>query len=198
MKTAGKYKFEKFISDLTQESFTDFFDFYYRRLLQFTIVIVKSEVLAEEVVLDVFMKIWEKRNHLTDINNIETYLYISARNNSISLIKKEQKFHFDLLEDSHVQLAGYKPSADINLIENEMFEALNDAVSSLPSKSKIIFKLIREDGLNRNEVAQILDISVKTVDNQVAIAIRKIAKKLGIDLSNPNNSIKLTSFLFSL
>ena len=65
----------------------------------------------------------------------------------------------------------------------------------LPSKCKIIFKLIREDGLNRNEVAQVLNISVKTVDNQVANAIKKIAEQLNIDLSNPKNSHGLMTFL---
>lgn len=198
MKSVGKDKFATFVNDKSTGSFTDFFDFYYRRLVQFTSVIAKSEVLAEEAVLDVFISIWKKRQQLADINNIETYLYISARNKAVSLLKKEQKFHFDILEDSHIQLAGYKPSPELNTIENEMFSALNEAVSSLPPQSKIIFKLIREDNLNRNEVAKILDISVKTVDNQVSIAVKKIAEKLKIDLSNPNTSEKFRSFLMTL
>jgi RNA polymerase sigma-70 factor (ECF subfamily) len=113
-------------------------------------------------------------------------------------LKKEQRFHFDMLADSHVQLADYKPSAEHDLIEDEMFVALNKAVQLLPSKCKIIFKLIREDGLNRNEVAEILNISVKTVDNQLTIAVRKIAEQLNIDLSNPKNSSGLIALLLTL
>lgn len=197
LESKGKYKFNLFRKELSQESFTDFFDYYFTRLTQFSLTIVKSELLAEEIVLDVFVKIWEQRETLDTIINIETYLFISVRNRSINALKKEQKFHFDLLEDSHIQLADYKPTADSDLIESEMFGALNEAVIQLPSKCKIIFKLIREDGLNRNEVAQVLNISVKTVDNQVAIAINKIAVQLNIDLTNPKNTHGLMTFLLT-
>lgn len=193
----GKNKFIRFKEELSQESFTDFFDYYFIRLCQFASTIVKSDLLAEEIVLDVFLKLWENSKTLDTINNIETYLYISIRNKSINVLKKEQKFHFDILEDSYIQLADYNPSAESNLIEHEMFGALNEAVMQLPSKCKIIFKLIREDGLNRNEVAQVLNISVKTVDNQIAIAIRKIAEQLNIDLSNPKNSHGLMTLLLT-
>jgi RNA polymerase sigma-70 factor (family 1) len=193
----GKYKFSRFKEELSQESFTDFFDYYFIRLNQFATTIVKSDLLAEEIVLDVCLKLWENRKNLDGINNIETYLYISVRNKSINILKKERKFHFDILEDSYIQLADYKPSTESDFIEHEMFGALNNTVAQLPSKCKIIFKLIREDGLNRNEVAQVLNISVKTVDNQVAIAIKKIAQQLNIDLSNPKNSRGLMIFLLS-
>ena len=197
MEKKGKYKFNRYKEELSQESFTDFFDYYFIRLNQFATTIVKSDILAEEIVLDVFLKLWENSKSLDAINNIETYLYISVRNKSINVLKEEQKFHFDILEDSYIQLADYNPSAESNLIEHEMFGALNEAVTQLPSKCKIIFKLIREDGLNRKEVAQVLNISVKTVDNQVAIAIKKIAEQLNIDLSNPKNSRGLMTLLLS-
>lgn len=197
MESTGKYKFNRFRKELSQESFTDFFDYYFTRLIQFAITIVKSELVAEEIVLDVFLKLWEQRKTSDTIINIETYLFISVRNKSINALKKEQKFHLDLLEDSHIQLADYKPSAESDLIEHELFDSLNDIVSQLPPKCKIIFKLMREDGLSRNEVAQILNISAKTVDNQVAIAVKKIALQLNIDLSNPKNSQGLMTFLFT-
>lgn len=195
MEHTGKYKFNRFREELSQESFTDFFGYYFTRLIQFATTIVKSELLAEEIVLDVFLKLWEQKKTLSTINNIETYLFISVRNTALNTLKKEQRFHFDLLDDSHIQLADYKPSPENTLIESEMLDALNKAVIQLPAKCKIIFKLIREDGLNRNEVAHILNISVKTVDNQVAIAVQKIAAQLHIDLSNPANSQGLMSFL---
>lgn len=197
MEKKGTHKFIRFKEELSQESFTDFFDCYFIRLTQFATTIVKSDVLAEEIVLDVFMKIWKNCKTLDAINNIETYLYIAVRNLSITVLKKEQRFHFDIIENSNIKLIEYEPSAESDLIEHEMFGALNDAVKKLPSKCKIIFKLMREDGLNRNEVAQILNISVKTVDNQVAIATRKIAELLNIDLSNPKNSHRLMTILLS-
>lgn len=197
LESKGKHMFNRFKDELSQGSFSDFFEFYFNRLIQFAITIVKSEIIAEEIVLDVFLKLWQQRKTLDTINNIETYLFISVRNKSINTLRKEQKFHFDLLEDSHIQLADYKPSAESALIEHEMLKALNNAVAQLPAKCKVIFKLIREDGLNRNEVAEVLNISVKTVDNQVAIAVKKIAEQLNIDLSNPKNSQGLMTFLLT-
>jgi RNA polymerase sigma-70 factor (ECF subfamily) len=194
----GKIRFNIFRNQPTQAAFTRFFDFYFTRLMHFSLTIVKTELLAEEVVMDVFTKLWEQQGQLDGIQNIETYLFVSVRNTALNAIKKERKFHFDMLEDSHVQLAVYKPRAESNLIEGEMLKALNQAVASLPAKCKMIFKLIREDGLNRNEVAEILAVSAKTVDNQVAIAVKKIADHLGIDLSNPSRSKGLTSFLLTL
>jgi len=198
LQNKGKQKFNRFREECSQESFTDFFNHYYNRLTQFAVTIIKSELLSEEIVLDIFLKLWEHSKTLNTIDNIETYLYISVRNRAISALKEEQKFHFDLLKDAHVTLAEYKMSAENVLIEQEMFGALHEAVNQLPSKCKIIFKLIREDNLNRNEVARILNISVKTVDNQIAIAIEKIAKKFNIDLSHPQNSRRLMSFLLAL
>lgn len=197
MESRGKHIFNRFRRELTQESFTSFFDYYYFRMVQFATIIARSEILAEEIVLDVFLKIWEQKKTAGSIDNIETYLFVSVRNTAINTLKKDQKFHVDMLDDAHIQLADYRPSAESLLIEHEMLEALNDAVNHLPGKCKMIFKLIREDGLNRNEVAQVLNVSVKTVDNQVVIAVRKIAERLRIDLANPENSRTLTTFLFT-
>ena len=86
LESKGKYKFNWFRKELSQESFTDFFDYYFTRLTQFSITIVKSELLAEEIVLDVFLKLWEQRTTLDTIINIETYLFISVRNKSINTL----------------------------------------------------------------------------------------------------------------
>lgn len=173
MESKGKYKFTQFREKLTQTSFSNFVEHYFPRLTQFAFTIIKSQTLAEETVLDVFLKVWERKENLSSIGNIETYLFISVRNTALNIIRSKQKFSFEMLSDLHIQLAEYKPTAEGLLIESEIFEALNYAVGLLPPKCKIIFKLIREDGLNRSEVAEILDISVKTVDNQVAIAVKK-------------------------
>jgi len=198
MESEGKHIFDRFRTELTQRSFTDFFNYYFSRLKKFALTIVKSELVAEETVLDVFFKIWEHKNTLVTILNIETYLFVSVRNTAVNIIRKEQKFDFDMIKDADVKLAEYKPTPESLFIEHEMLHTLNLAVAALPAKCKIIFKLIREDGLNRNEVAEILNISVKTIDNQVAIAVKKIAEQLHIDLAQPKNSKALITVLFTL
>ena len=198
MEKEGINKFATFQKSMSQESFSDFFDYYFKRLVYFAATILKSVSLAEEVVLDVYLKLWQNRGDLSDIQNIETYLFVAVRNTALNSLKKGQKFHFDLIEEAHIQLADYRQNAEGMIVEKEMLDALQSAVNNLPAKCKIIFRLIREDGLNRNEVAKILDVSVKTVDNQVAIAVKKIADHLNIDLNNPSNSTLLRSFLLTL
>ena len=148
--------------------------------------------------MDQFVKLWQQRLSLHKIKNIETYLFVSVRNSSLNALKKSNRFNFDMLDDAHIELADYKPSAENNMIAEEMVDALNKAVAQLPVKCKLIFKLIREEGLSRNEVAEVLEISVKTVDNQVAIAVKKIAEQLNIDVSLPKKKKHLTQFLLSL
>jgi len=193
----GKNIFEKFVIRKDQDTFTHLFEHYFNRLFQFAMTMVKSEILAEEIVLDIFTKLWGKREDLKKITNIKAYLYIAVRNSAITAIRAKKKVVFEIFDSATVPLADYQLSAENELIEEEMFNDLNEAVKSLPEKCKIIFKLIREDGLNRNEVADILGISVKTVDNQIAIAVRKIADQLNIDLHSPAKSVSLLTLLFS-
>ncbi|WP_163713088.1 RNA polymerase sigma-70 factor [Mangrovibacterium lignilyticum] len=197
MDEIGKNIFEKFVVRKDQDSFAQLFEHYFNRLFQFAMTIVKSELLAEEIVLDVFMKLWGKREDLARITNIKAYMYIAVRNSAITAIRAKKKVVFEIFDSASVSLSDYQLSAENELIEEEMFQDFNEAVKSLPEKCKIIFKLIREDGLNRNEVADILGISVKTVDNQIAIAVRKIADRLNIDLCSPAKSISLLALLFS-
>ena len=79
-----------------------------------------------------------------------------------------------------------------------MMKALETAVEKLPSRCKIIFRLMREERFGRTETAKILGISVKTVDNQLAIAVKKIAEELQIDLSDPRRSKIFLSFLLTI
>lgn len=197
MSDQDKILFEAFKKTAKQSDFTCFFEAYYSRLLRFASTFVSSSWLAEEIIMDIFMKLWEQKHDLARIRNIETYLYVSVRNSCISAIRREKKFSFDMLDDIQVELQDYKITAENNLIEQEMANALNHAVANLPSKCKMIFKLIREEGLKRNEVAEILDISAKTVDNQVAIAVGKIAKELNVDISISSQKKKLTYLLLS-
>lgn len=195
MDDKGKNIFEQFVIRKDQETFTHLFEHYFDRLFQFAMTMVKSEILAEEIVLDIYTKLWGKRNELARITNIKAYLYISVRNSAITAIRAKKKVVFEIFDSATVALADGHLSAENELIEEEMFKDLNEAVKSLPEKCKIIFKLIREDGLNRNEVADILGVSVKTVDNQIAIAVRKIAARLNIDRRSPAKSVSLLALL---
>lgn len=183
------------ISHSDKSALEQLVDLYYERLMSFALPVVKNHDVSEEIVMDVFMKLWEQRDTLSGIRNLETYMYVMVRNLALNSLRKQKDSVFELLDEEHITLARYEQTPEGSLITNEMLAQVNKAVEALPSKCKIIFKLLREDGVSRKEAAEILDISVKTIDNQIAIAVERIAKTLQIDLSSKKNRSGLQSFL---
>lgn len=102
------------------------------------------------------------------------------------------------MNEADVKIADYTSNPEGLLISQEMAGRLNAVVNSLPPKCKIIFKLLREDGLERKKVAEILNVSPKTIDAQVAIAVQKIAEALGMDLTDKRNRLMISFFLFEV
>ncbi len=178
--------------------FSDLLEQYFTRLKRFAQSFLKDEGLAEEVVMDVFLKLWERRTTLDAIDNLTTYLFVAARNTCHNYLRKESKQRFDSLDEVHVELSRYDKTPEEEIISREMLAELNNAVDALPPKCKMVFKLLREEGLSRKDTAKVLNISVNTVDNQVAIAVRKIGEALGLDLTVKRNVSGLRSVLLSL
>lgn len=134
--------------------------------------------MAEEVVSDIFLEIWIRRKQLTEIENLSMYLYISVRNASLRKLQQVQKTSVLSLDDMKVDFASHDPDAATNLVTHELSDKIASAIDQLPQQCKIIFKLAKEDRLRYKEIAQMLNISVKTIDNQLSIALKKIASVL--------------------
>lgn len=160
---------------------------YYKKLLQFAKTIIRSNEMAEEIVEDVFIKLWCNRASVIKINNLNVYLYIAVKNTSLNTLSQKAKHlvaaPFDFLE---IDLDNELDSPDQLMITAEMMQRMQKAIDSLPPRCKMVFKLIREDGLKYKEVAEILNISVNTIDAQMAIAVKKICSALQIEKSIKN------------
>jgi len=178
-----------------EAKFKELLDLYFVRLKRFANSFLKEDELAEEVVMDVFLKLWEKRDKLDSIDNLTTYLFVSVRNTCHNFLRQEKKRFTDSLDNADVELARYEATPEDDLISEEMLEKLNSIVDDLPPKCKMVFKMLREEGLSRKETAKVLGISANTVDNQVAIAVKRIGEGLGLDLSLKRNINGLKSFL---
>jgi RNA polymerase sigma-70 factor (ECF subfamily) len=178
--------------------FRELLDQYFLRLRRFAASFLKEDALAEEIVMDVFLKLWERREKLDQIENLTTYLFVAVRNLCYNFLRKSHQSHTNSLEDLEVELVRYENTPEDDLISEQTLETLNSAVEKLPAKCKMVFKLLREEGLSRKETAQVLGISVNTVDNQIAIAVRKIGETLGLDLTIKKNYSGLRSFLLCL
>lgn len=153
-------------------------------LKNFSYAIVKSGETAEEVVSDVFMEIWIRRKKISEIDNLQLYLYVSVRNASLRKLQQAKKIATLPLDDLKVEFSSPDPDAETKLVTTELSEKIAAAIDQLPQQCKIIFKLAKEDKLKYKEIAQTLNISVKTIDNQLAIALKKIAAVLQVPLKS--------------
>jgi len=147
---------------------------YFDKLMRFVSIYVKSEPVAEEIVGDVFLEIWESRKSLLKIQNFNAYIYTVSRNKSIDFLRTN-KFSYDQLDDYPLELfSSTDTTPEDDLISKELTSKLNDAIESLPSQCKIAFKLIREENLNYKDAAQILNVSVKTLEAHITKAVKTL------------------------
>ena len=162
-------------------AFGELFRLYFPRLLLFTEAILKSREQAEEAVEDVFLKLWENRNTMVSINNFSHYIYTASKYAAINALKARKKTFEEITGDDFWLDYTYNgPEAD--LISNENLKEILQAINQLPPRCRLIFRLVKEEGMKYQEVAQLLQLSVKTVENQMIIAIRKIQDTLAVFL----------------
>lgn len=165
-----------------ESAYKELFITFFKPLQQFAYSFVKSKELSEEIVSDVFLKIWINRADIQNIDNFKVYLYVSIKNTALKYLLKQHKQVAISIDELDVELESLGRNPEEILLTAEMLQRIKQAVNSLPPRCKIIFKLIKEDGLRYKEVAEILNISVKTIDNQLAIALSKISKAVSVDL----------------
>ena len=139
---------------------------------------------AREIVQDVFVRIWEKRSSLPAEISLKTYLYSSVRNKCIDHLKHlkvenefQKKQIKEVLEPGNNSFNSIDHPLD-GLITKELENAINDAIKNLPNKCREIFELSRFKGLKYQEIAEELNISVKTVETQMSRALESLKKKL--------------------
>lgn len=159
-----------------QAAFRQVFTHFYKRLNQFALSIVKTRESAEEIVEDVFVRIWQQRETLPSIQNLRVYLYTATKNSSLNYLSRTATASItEPFDHIHVELNESALTPEQILITAEIQQKIQKAVEALPPRCKMIFKLVREDGLKYKEIAQILNISVNTIDAQMAIAVKRIA-----------------------
>lgn len=162
-----------------REAFEKLFYYYYKRLKRFAMAIVKNSETAEEIASDVFVILWKNSPRLLEIENLNNYLYIAVRNLSLRQISKSQKVDTFSIDDLDFDLIpAYENNPEESLLNNEMIRHIEAAIEGLPSRCKTIYKLVKQDGLKYKEIAAILNLSVRTIDAQMAIATRKISQSI--------------------
>lgn len=147
-------------------------------LFRFSFSFVKSHQAAEEIVSDAFIKLWQQQHQLYEINNIKAWLFTLTRNLSINYVNRNSRhLHAGLDDFVFDSSITWQHPEDI-FISGEAVRKINQAVNSLPPKCRIIFQLVKLEGLTYQETADVLGLSLPTVRNQVVIGMKKLLQSL--------------------
>ncbi len=152
------------------DAFNLLFKEHHRSLCISALVILKNEKIAEDIVQDVFLKVWTKKEEIKDINNIVGYLYTSVRNACFDELRKT-RFTEDIIE---VELSDQALDPFHSVQIKELGKHLKEASESLPGQCREIFELVHIDGKKYQEVADQLGISINTVKTQLKRALVKM------------------------
>ncbi|MGJ7030243.1 RNA polymerase sigma-70 factor [Niabella hirudinis] len=165
------------IGEGQQDAFNRLFYRYYERLVGFAMQYVKQLEAAEDVVATLFVNIWQKRSQLPEIRSPQVYLFVATRNGCLNHLRRFAKPALPAHHYPH--LLNENPVNTLHTEYKELEAILHAAIERLPEQRKMVFKLIREEGLKAREVAAILSISVRTVENQLYKALKTLAIAAG-------------------
>lgn len=158
-------------------AFEMFFKTYYQPLCNYAYTFIHDKDEAEEIVQSAFLSVWEKRHSLDIKTSLKSYLYTMVRNTSLNVIKHEKIKQKYVGEALAVEERSYE-SVTQSVLSAELEERIYQAMDVLPEQCRLVFKLSRFEELKYAEIAEQLDISVKTVENHMGKALKIMREQL--------------------
>ncbi|RIV25396.1 RNA polymerase sigma-70 factor [Fibrisoma montanum] len=163
-----------------RRAFRMLFDVFYPQLLRLALYYLNVRETAEEIVQDVFVKIWQIRQTLPTVVNFRAYIFSTTRNHCLNQLQKKGSPVLMSFDDVPADgLIGPDESPDEAIEFQETQSRVQTAINNLPPQCRLIFQLVKEQGLSYKETAELLQISPRTVETQIGIALKKLAAALG-------------------
>ena len=160
-----------------EAAFEQMFKTHFNRLHAYAFTILRDEIQAEEMVQQVFFKLWERNENLSLTGSISSYLYRAVHNESLNYIKHQK------VRSNHQLNVAYSMKNEVEhpakkIMASELEKKIHSALNELPEQCRTIFQMSRFDELKYREIADKLGISVKTVESQMSKALRLLRVKL--------------------
>lgn len=166
-----------FIRNGNEAAFEKVFKMYFKNLHAFAYTFMKNDDIAEEIVQNVFFRIWEKRDQLQIDDSLKAYLYRAVHNESLNHLKHlKVKSSFQLQYSDHMESSNSDVSNE--MIASELENNIQKAINELPQQCRTIFQMSRYEQLKYHQIADHLNISIKTVENQMGKALKVLRSKL--------------------
>lgn len=164
------------------EAFAELYNRYWKRIYTMALTYTKSPEAAQDIVQDVFLKIWIKKENLLQIREFKPYLFVSARNLIISSLRN-QVFHVNLDPDEQIEEEMLLPEKQLSY--KESVNLLHKAIDLLPPQQQRAYQLSRNEGLRYEDIAQEMGISPLTVRTHITKALSFIRKYLTDNAVHP-------------
>jgi RNA polymerase sigma-70 factor (ECF subfamily) len=165
------------IKNGNEAAFEKVFKTYFRNLHAFAYTFMKDDIIAEEIVQNVFFRIWEKKEQLQIDDSLKAYLYRSVHNESLNHLKHLKiKNSFQLHYSANMESSNQ--DASNQMIATELENDIQKAISELPPQCRTIFQMSRFEQLKYQQIADQLNISIKTVENQMGKALKVLRLRL--------------------
>jgi RNA polymerase sigma-70 factor (family 1) len=167
------------IADGDPQAFASVYHAYKDKLYSFLLRITYSPERSEDIVQEVFLRIWLNRSELTEVRNFNAYLFRAAHNHAISGMRRmavETTARYEITR--RVQQEHPGQPVDEAYLEKELQEAVRSIVLSLPTQQRKVYELSRDQGLKSTEIARELDIHIKTVETHLRLAMTSIRQQL--------------------
>ncbi|MDR2284992.1 MAG: RNA polymerase sigma-70 factor [Sphingobacterium sp.] len=163
----------KQLSEGTNEAYEKLFATYWPRIYSLVHMLVKSDIQAEDLTQDIFIKIWNNKEELPQIRNLDAYIYTVARNASLDFLKK-RVLVTDNLENLIINLRDDALGPEQQLVYKDLKNCLRDGIDALPVNIREVFILSRYEGLSHEEIAAQLGISVYTSKTYVVRGLKAL------------------------
>ena len=179
-------KSDNFQTGINSEQFETLFSDFYPKLLAYTVSILNDKQVAEDIVQEVFLYVWENRHKLQFGKGVLSYLFQTAYTRSIDYIRKNDRYEAyvrDALMDISKEYYSFLQngcSILYELFSQDFHRELNDLLSKLPETRRKVFELVYEKGLKAREIADLMQMSQRTVESHVYLTMKYLKENMEI------------------
>jgi RNA polymerase sigma factor (sigma-70 family) len=182
------------IAEGDESAFNTIFEVYRDKLYNYLLKITKSPEISEEIVIDIFVKLWVGRTLVQQIDRLECFLHKVAYHKAVDFLRTTSRHN--RLQNAYIDRVGAEPEkrADEILIDAQCMQLLREAVLQLSPQRRLIYTLSREQGLTHDQIAAALSLSRNTVKNSMMAAVKSIGEFL--QHHAPEGALSLFFFYF--